>query len=187
MRRLRCPVPGDATVAPVAAAWTHGDHWQQLLRDLALWLQRRFAHRIDATNVAGETVLQALVQFGPTPQVPSGKVWRWACRTASNQVFLEFRRRHRCEIVCGFDMDMFTARSRHTASRTRILVAEMLSTTTGVEHEVLAMLLKDGPTNAEMASRIGVDTRTVERARERLRHRYAVLLKTGNHVGSEHL
>lgn len=180
-------MPGDATVAPVPAAWTLGDLWQQLLRDLAVWLQRRFANRIDATNVAGETVLQALVQFGPTPQVSIGKVWRWVCRTASNRVFAEFRRRHRCEIVCGFDMDMFTSRSRHTPSRSALLVAEMLATTTGVEREVLAMLLGEEPTNAEMASRIGVDTRTVERARERLRHRYAPALKTRKHVGLKHL
>jgi DNA-directed RNA polymerase specialized sigma24 family protein len=169
------------------AANQRGRDWQRLRDDLTAWLQCRF-RRVDAANIAGDAVLFAMLRFGAEPIASRGMAWSWLCRTAVNRVYHDHRRAKRC--VVSFVSAMDSIESVRVTGRTRAmgLVEEMLVATRGIEHQVLVMLWAGSPTNREMAAFMGVDRRTIERARAKLRHRFRELLGIRREgAGLEHL
>jgi DNA-directed RNA polymerase specialized sigma24 family protein len=165
-----------------------GRIWQRLREELTAWLRSRFRRDIDAANLAGDTVLLGMGTFGREPTGPVGAIWRWLRRTALNRVYHDHRRAMRCRILLSSELDAVPVASAVESTMAGQVVEQMLTMSQGVERQVLQMLRAGGATNEAMAAAIGVDKRTIERARASLRSRFAALLQNIRQgVGLEHL
>jgi len=169
------------------AANQSGRDWQRLRDDLTAWLQCRF-RRVDAASIAGDAVLLAMLRFGAEPIASRGKAWSWLCRTAVNRVYQDHRRAKLCVVSFVSETDVFESVRGTGRTRAMRIVEEMFLATRGIEHQVLVLLWAGSPTNREMAEFLGVDRRTIERARTKLRQRFRQLLRIRREdAGLEHL
>ncbi len=170
-----------------AARIRPGEEWQRLRDELTAWLQRRF-RRVDAANIAGDAVFQAMLEFGAESEMALGRKWSWLCRVSINHVYRDYRRAKRCDLIFASEMGAHAMPTATLSERAERLVREMLASTRGVERQVLEMLREGSPTNEEMSACLGVDRRTIERSRASLRRRFlGSLRKPPGSVGPEHL
>ncbi len=153
-----------------------GRRWQCLREELAAWLSRRCRRGIDVENVAGDAVVLAMQRFGHEPEAANGMIWRWLCSTSLRRVYCDHRKAMRCAIFCSSDLDALTCCPGVEGTKAAKVVQTMLATTHGVQLRVLQALSLGCVTNEAMAEAIGVDKRTIERARAELRLRFTVLL-----------
>lgn len=139
-------------------------------------------------NVAGDAVVLAIQRFGHEPEAATGEIWRWFCSTSLRRVYYDHRKAVRCAIFCSSELDALPYCPGVEGMTAAKVVRTMLATTHGVQLRVLQALSLGRVTNETMAEAIGVDKRTIERARAELRQRFTVLLpKPRNRVGLEHL
>ncbi len=165
-----------------------GRRWQCLREELVAWLSRRCRRGIDVENVAGDAVVLAMQRFRHELEAANGMIWRWLCSTSLRRVYYDHRKAMRCAVLYSGDLDELPKCSDVSGTKAAQVVQKMLACSCGVELQVLQALALGSVTNQAMAAAIGVDKRTIERSRARLRRRFAVLLeKQPKSVGLEHL
>jgi DNA-directed RNA polymerase specialized sigma24 family protein len=179
--RIQCS-SGDAAKVPA------GIFWQRLREELTVWLLSRVRRGVDAENIAGDAVLLALRRFGLGHHPAVGAIWGWLCKTALHRVYYDHRKALRCALIFSGDVDAVQASPCVEEALASRVVDHMVTGSSGVDHRVLKLLQAGSPTNRDMAETLGVDCRTIERARARLRRRFAILIKNrSKSVGLEHL
>jgi DNA-directed RNA polymerase specialized sigma24 family protein len=152
-----------------------GTLWLMLLSDLTRRLARWWS-TIDAAEIAEEAMVRGARVFGWEPVADRRQIWRWICTTSRRLAADGQRADQRIRFFCRDDLDAIAEREeRSSAPATEHLAAALARAAVGLEGEVLRLLRESDATNEEMAVELGVSVRTVERTRQRLRHRALAL------------
>lgn len=158
--------------------------WGELQPRLVGWIERHSRPPIDAEEIASETILRGLREFGSCPCWSRDRVLAWCRTTARHLVVDEVRRIRRRALVAGTALlqEAVTAPPAVGNEFARRVVVELKEGAGATERRVIELPL-GGASNAELARELGVTLRTIERYRQSLRAR-AGAIRAAIHVAT---